>query len=106
MAKFDNVSVKASTMPAYSSEDYPYPNTHDLLHRVFDAFGPHRLFWASDITRLPRHLSQNMSPMFTEELPWLKGEDLELVMGRALAGLDRLAQSSRRVRHAPRQMAE
>ena len=22
--------------------------------------------------------------MFTEELPWLKGRDLELVMGRAL----------------------
>ena len=22
--------------------------------------------------------------MFTEELPWLKGKDLELVMGRAL----------------------
>jgi hypothetical protein len=23
--------------------------------------------------------------MFTEEMPWLKGRDLELVMGRALA---------------------
>jgi hypothetical protein len=24
--------------------------------------------------------------MFTEELPWLKGPDLELVMGEALCG--------------------
>jgi hypothetical protein len=24
--------------------------------------------------------------MFTEEMPWLKGRDLELVMGRAVCG--------------------
>jgi len=83
MAKFDNVSVKATTLPAYSSQDYPYPNTHEPLQRVFDAFGPHRLFWGSDLTRLACTYRQSVTH-FTEELPWLKGDDLELVMGRAL----------------------
>ena len=83
MAKYENLSVKATTLPAYSSQDYPYPNTHDVLHRVFDAYGPHRLFWGSDVTRLPCSYRQSVT-QFTEEMPWLAGEDLELVMGRAL----------------------
>ena len=36
-----------------------------------------------DLTRLPCSYSLAVS-MFTEDIPWLKGEDLELVMGRAL----------------------
>ena len=83
MAKHDNISVKAATIPAYSSQDYPYANSHDVLHRVFDAFGPHRMFWASDLTRLPGTYREYVT-MFTEELPWLKGEDLDLVMGKGM----------------------
>jgi predicted TIM-barrel fold metal-dependent hydrolase len=83
LAKYPNVAVKASGAPAYSSEPYPYRNIHPYLKRVFDAFGPHRMFWGTDITRMPCTWRQCIT-MFTEELPWLKGRDLELVMGRAL----------------------
>ena len=40
-------------------------------------------FWGTDITRMPCSWKQCVT-MFTEEMPWLKGRDLELVMGRAL----------------------
>src|SRR5256885_2077181 len=56
---------------------------HEHLHRCFDAFGPDRMFWGTDITRMPCSWRQCVT-VFTEELPWLKGRDLELVMGEAL----------------------
>jgi hypothetical protein len=56
---------------------------------TFDAFGPESLFWGTDITRLPCSWRQCVT-LFAEELPWLTGRDIELVMGRALcAWLDR-----------------
>jgi len=83
LAKYPNVAVKATGAPSYSSEAYPYRNIHRYLQRIFDAFGPARMFWGTDITRMPCSWRQCIT-MFTEELPWLKGRDLELVMGRAL----------------------
>ena len=83
LATYPNVALKATGAPSYSSEPYPYRNIHGYLHRMFDAFGPDRMFWGTDITRMPCSWRQCVT-MFTEELPWLSGRDLELVMGRAL----------------------
>jgi predicted TIM-barrel fold metal-dependent hydrolase len=83
LAKLPNVAVKATGAPAYSSAPYPYRNIHDGLKRIFDAFGPERFFWGTDITRMPCSYRQCVT-MFTEEMKWLQGRDLELVMGRAL----------------------
>ena len=83
LAKYPNVAIKATGAPSYSSEPYPYRNIHTYLKQIFDAFGPRRMFWGTDITRMHCTWKQCVT-MFTEELPWLKGNDLELVMGRAL----------------------
>ena len=83
LAKHPNVAVKASGAPSYSSEAYPYKNIHDHLHRIYDAFGPDRMFWGTDITRMPCPWKQCIT-MFTEELPWLSESDQELIMGQAL----------------------
>ena len=50
---------------------------------MVDAFGPSRVFWGSDLTRLPCTYRECVTH-FTEELDWLSGNDLELVMGRAI----------------------
>jgi predicted TIM-barrel fold metal-dependent hydrolase len=84
LAKYPNVAVKASGAPAYSSEPYPYSNIHPYIRQMYDAFGPDRMFWGTDITRMPCSYRQCVT-MFTEEMLWLKGRDLELVMGRGLA---------------------
>ena len=83
LARHPNVAIKATGAPSYSSQAYPYRNIHDHLHRISDAFGPERMFWGTDITRMPCSWRQCVT-MFTEELPWLTGRPLELVMGRAL----------------------
>ena len=69
--------------PSYSDQPYPFRDIHDNLRRLYDAFGPARWFWGTDITRMPCPWRQCVT-LFTDELPWLKGRDLELVMGRAV----------------------
>jgi predicted TIM-barrel fold metal-dependent hydrolase len=83
LARLPNVAVKASALPCYSSEQYPFPGLHGYIRQVVDTFGPHRTFWGTDWTRLPCTWREAIT-LFTEELPWLRGEDLELVMGQAI----------------------
>ena len=83
VAKRPNVAVKASALPCYSSEGYPFHGLHPYIRRVFDSFGPRRVFWGTDLTRLPCTYRQAIT-LFTEELPWLSAADQEWVMGRAV----------------------
>jgi hypothetical protein len=83
LAKYPNVAAKTSALPRASSEAYPYPKLHPYLCQVFDAFGPRRMFWGTDLTGIPCTYRQAIA-MFTEELPWLRGDDLEWVMGRGI----------------------
>jgi hypothetical protein len=82
LAQHPNVAVKATGQAGYATDAYPFPSIHDALHRVFDAFGPRRMFWGTDITRMHCTWRQCVT-LFTEELRWLQGADLALVMGRA-----------------------
>ncbi|MBL6955114.1 MAG: amidohydrolase family protein [Alphaproteobacteria bacterium] len=83
LAKFPNVAVKATGAPGYSSEAFPFPAMHTYLRQIYDAFGPNRMFWGTDITKMPCSWRQCVS-MFTEELPWLSEQDKALIMGQAI----------------------
>jgi L-fuconolactonase len=86
LASLPNVFVKVSALPCYSTERYPFNNLREPLRRVIDAFGPHRSFWGSDITRVPESCSyRQVVTQFTEELDFLSAHDLELIMGNGLA---------------------
>jgi len=82
LARLPNVGVKLSGAPSTSTQPYPYKNIHGYLKQIVDAFGPDRCFWGTDITRMPCSYRQCVT-MFTEEMSWLKGRDLERVMGGA-----------------------
>jgi predicted TIM-barrel fold metal-dependent hydrolase len=84
LARYPNVAAKASALPRFSSQAYPYRNLHTYLRQVFDAFGPTRTFWGTDLTGLPCTYRQAVT-MFTEELPWLSDADKEWVMGRGIS---------------------
>ena len=83
LAKYPNVAVKATGASSYSSAPYPFTNIHGYLRQIYDAFGPERMFWGTDITRMLCSWRQCVT-FFAEELPWLSEGDKELVMGRAL----------------------
>jgi len=93
LAKYPNIGVKVTGAPGYSSVGYPFTPMHTYLEQIYDAFGPERMFWGTDITKMPVPWKQCID-MFTEALPWLRDEDKPLVMGRALCdwwGWDRTA---------------
>lgn len=84
LARFENVAIKATAVPSMSTEAFPFADTHRYLRRFFDAYGASRMFWGTDVTRMQPSWRQCIQ-LFTDELPWLKGRDLELVMGEAVA---------------------
>ena len=85
LADCPNVHVKVTSVPLYSSEPYPCRNLHAPLRRLIGAFGAKRSFWGTDITRIWSRASYRQCvALFTEELDFLSGEDLEWVMGRGI----------------------
>lgn len=88
LAELGNVSVKATAAPCYSTEPYPYPALQPFLRQLHGAFGPERLFWGSDLSRL-RGSYADLVRLFREELDFLPPADVEAVMGASiLAWLD------------------
>lgn len=83
LAHYDNFAIKTSAVPSWSQESFPFKDTHDHLKRLFDAFGPQRMFWGSDFTRLDVDYRRAVC-QFTEAMNWLDGRDLEWVMGRGV----------------------
>lgn len=51
LAILPNVAVKATSLPSYSALAFPHSDIQIQLMRVIDAFGPDRVFWASDLTK-------------------------------------------------------
>jgi predicted TIM-barrel fold metal-dependent hydrolase len=88
LAKYSNIFVKLTSTPSCSTEQYPYRNIHPYLKRLIEAFGPRRCFWGTDLSAMLSRTSctyRQAVTMFTEEMDFLSKEDLEFVMGRALA---------------------
>lgn len=86
LARYPNVAVKVSGVPCLSTEPYPFRNMYEPVRRVVEAFGPHRCFWGSDLTRLLLKCSyRECVTMFTEELDFLSDVDKDWIMGRGLA---------------------
>jgi L-fuconolactonase len=98
LATHPNVYVKAAGVGDYALDPYPFKSLQGSLRRVYDAFGPQRIVWASDLSRL-HHPYRQCVTHFSETLPWLSGADLELIMGgnicRLLGWEDSVAATSR-----------
>jgi len=83
LAARPNVAVKASALPCYTNEPYPYPGLRPYVRRVHEAFGPRRMFWGTDQTRSPVGYREGIA-LFTEHMPFLPAADLEWLMGRGV----------------------
>jgi L-fuconolactonase len=83
LAKRPNVAVKTSCLPEFTTDKYPYKFWHPYLKRVHESFGPKRMFWGSDLSRLPCPLKDCVTA-FTEHLPFFSAADMEWIMGRGI----------------------
>lgn len=84
LADADNVAVKATCLPDYSNEDAPWGDVAHFLESLFQRFGGERIFWGSDLSRLPCPYPV-LVDTFRSGLPWLRGRDRDLVMGEGIA---------------------
>ena len=86
LAKYPNVSIKMSNLVNASLEPYPFRDLADHLKRVFDAYGPRRCYWGTDLTNtsFTRVTWRQRITHFTEELSFLSESDKDWVMGRAI----------------------
>ena len=85
LAKYPNVSVKLSSAPNFSQEAYPFRDMTEHIKRCFDAFGPRRCYWGTDLTNsMPKATYRQRITHFTEHLPFLSEEDKDWVMGKAI----------------------
>ena len=82
LAKHPNIAVKATGGPSYATDAYPFRSLHKPYRALYDAFGPRRMFWGTDITRMPCSWKECVTHF--AELPWLPESDKELIMGRAI----------------------
>ena len=89
LAKFPNVSVKLSAAANNSTVPYPFGDFTPHIKRLFDAFGPRRCHWGTDITNgFSKATYKQRITHFTEELPFLSEDDKDWIMGKSI--LERL----------------
>jgi predicted TIM-barrel fold metal-dependent hydrolase len=85
LAKYPNVSVKLSAAANYSQESYPFRDINQHIQKLFEAYGPQRSHWGTDMTNgFDRATYKQRITHFTEELPFLTESDKDWVMGRAI----------------------
>ena len=85
LSKFQNVSVKLSSSPLFSAESYPWRDMNDHIRMLFEAFGPNRCHWGTDLTNtFSKGPYRQRVTHFTEELTFLSEGDKDLIMGKSL----------------------
>jgi len=89
LAKYPNVSIKMSNLANSSLEPYPFRDLDVHLKRVFDAYGPRRCHWGTDLTNnMARATYGQRIAHFTQDLKFMSESDKDWVMGRGI--LERL----------------
>jgi predicted TIM-barrel fold metal-dependent hydrolase len=82
LARFPRVFVKVSHLWSLSRQPYPYRDTHEQVHRVYDAFGPRRLLWGSDWPLVERYCSYARAlALYRDEIGFFTAEDRRWVLG-------------------------
>jgi predicted TIM-barrel fold metal-dependent hydrolase len=86
LARLPNVSVKATALPCYTTDPYPFANLYPHLRRIYDAFDPDRIMWGSDLTRLPCSYAQCLDHV-QKELDFPSDADRVRILGGTAATL-------------------
>lgn len=83
LARFPRVYVKISHTWGISKQDYPWADTHDLVKRVYQAFGSQRLMWGTDWpVCLHRATYAQTLSVVRNEMDFFSPEDREWVLGK------------------------
>jgi predicted TIM-barrel fold metal-dependent hydrolase len=86
LAELPNVCVKLSNIPSFSSAPAPWSNIDRHVERLARAFGAHRCFWGTDLSRMIGDYGIGYPEAIAHfrNLPFLSEAEKELILGRAL----------------------
>ncbi|MEX1020990.1 MAG: amidohydrolase family protein [Litorilinea sp.] len=89
-AQEENIYIKLSGFH-YASEvrwDFPYSNTHWLIRRLYERFGPHRMCWGSDYPVVRQFMTyQHALEAFRTHCSFVPDSDKAWILGDTLYGL-------------------
>jgi L-fuconolactonase len=85
LAGMPNVAVKASALPCYTNGAPPFPAALGLIELAVSRFGAGRVFWGSDLTRLPCRYEEWVRAVADGPLG-ITEDQRRLVLGDALLG--------------------
>jgi L-fuconolactonase len=83
LGELANVAVKASALPCYVSEAFPFEKLQRQVRRVVDEFGARRVMWGSDVSRLTCGYGEWLD-FFRADLGFVSAEEREWILGRTL----------------------
>jgi predicted TIM-barrel fold metal-dependent hydrolase len=86
LARFPNVYVKVSALTLYTREPFPFRDLEPHIRRVYDVYGPQRMMWGSDLSRLKGPYRESVG-LFREGCDFLSPEDRAWILGRTAAKL-------------------
>jgi predicted TIM-barrel fold metal-dependent hydrolase len=84
LASFPRIFIMASSVPCFSNERYPFRDLHQFIRRIYDVYGPERMLWGADRSRLTSTYRECLD-LFQDGLDFLSAEDKEWILGKALA---------------------
>ena len=104
LARFPNVNVKLTAVPAFSAAGFPFDDVSPYVRRLVDEFGSDRLLWASDISRYQGKMGCAYTPpgmdgdypgrhtyaesyQFFRNANWLDDAEKENILGRTAVQL-------------------
>lgn len=81
MAEHKQVTVKVSAFYALGKKQPPYTDLAPLIKRVYDAFGPQRLMWATDCPyQVVSHTYRQSISLIQQGLPFLSADDKDWIL--------------------------
>lgn len=83
LARHPNIAVKVTGGPQYVTDGYPFKSLTPYYKAVYDAFGPHRMFWGTDITRMPCSWGECVTA-FRDHQTWIPAAELPVIMGQGI----------------------
>jgi predicted TIM-barrel fold metal-dependent hydrolase len=85
LAPHPNIGVKLGALPIRSATRYPFEDLHAPLRRVYDAFGPRRLMWASDQTTTMAQdkasYRENLDLIRVAALGFIPAQEMDWILG-------------------------
>jgi predicted TIM-barrel fold metal-dependent hydrolase len=82
LARYPRVYVKLSHLWLLSKQEYPYRDTHDQVHRLYDAFGPQRLMWGTDWPGVEDYCGYGRAlALYRDEIKFFNDDDRRWILG-------------------------